>query len=272
MRKNNIQEMILDIFHHSEDNLVHLPEENVDIPILEEPLTGYASADDPLFEEYKNPEAIGESWLAPHEWLESAKTVIVFFFPYSEAVRNRAAASKELINEAWKYGYPAGADLSKKMTNILQKQLEEAGLTICNPIFDPRMKTTSFKVMSGNEEDRHYIPSWSTRHAAYAAGLGTFGIHRHLITEKGSCGSLTTLITDAEFEPDPRPYTELYEYCIHCGACALRCPADAITLKYLRNLKKCSDFGHYLTDNFGGGGCGKCLFGVPCEHTNPSKK
>lgn len=270
MNHSEIQEMILDIFQVSENNLVHLPDESIDIPILEEPLIGFAAADDPLFEELKQPEAIGQEWLSPREWLKEAKTVIVFFFPYSKEVRSRAAASKELINEAWKYGYPAGSTLSKQMTAELQMRLMKKGLSVCNPLADPRMSTRKVPAVTGGEEDVHYIPAWSTRHGAYVAGLGTFGVHRHLITEKGCCGSLTTLIIDEAIVPTRRNYMGLYDRCIRCGRCAERCPAKAITIENLRNLKKCSEFGGWLRENLGPGGCGKCMFGVPCEHKDPT--
>jgi epoxyqueuosine reductase QueG len=271
MTKERIKELITEIFYGSENNKVHLPEEGADITILEEPLIGYAAADDPLFDEYKDPAVIGEGWMSPREWMEDARTVIVFFFPYSEEVRSRAAASEKLINEAWKYGYPAGSTLSKEMTIELQKMMEKEGMRTLNPLNDPRMKTTNVPVKNGEEDDLHFIPAWSTRHGGYVAGLGTFGINRHIITEKGCCGSLTTLFTDLVFEPTERKYTGIYENCIKCGKCAERCPGKAITIENLRNLKKCSEFGGFLREAYGGGGCAKCMFGVPCEHSNPIK-
>jgi len=97
-------------------------------------------------------------------------------------------------------------------------------------------------------------------------------MHRHFITNKGSCGSLATLITGHKFTPSERDYTGVYEYCIHCGQCARNCPAQAIDPNGLRNLKKCSEFGACLKEKFGGGGCGRCFVGVPCEHRNPSRR
>ena len=272
MKASDIQAIMLKIFQKSDKNLIHLPDEDIDIPILEAPVMGIAAADDPMFAELKKPEVIGPNWLAPQEWLPSAKTVLVFFFPYSEEIRSRAAASAEYINEAWKYGYPAGSALSKEMNMALLKELEAAGMAVNSPIGDPRFSSTSVPVKIGEEDGLHFTPTWSTRHAAYIAGLGTFGIHRHLITEKGFCGAITTLITDADLPATERTYTDLYENCIHCGLCIQRCPAEAISMEYLRNLKKCRDWGGYLRENYGGGGCGKCMVAVPCEHRNPAAK
>lgn len=48
-------------------------------------------------------------------------------------------------------------------------------------------------------------------------------------------GRFTSIILDAKYEPDRRPYSAAYEYCIHCGACVRRCPAGAITMDYLQD-------------------------------------
>ncbi len=66
MKNEDIIRMVNEIFYASDKNTVHLPEENIDIPILEEPLIGFAAADDPLFDLYKSdPSIIGETLLTP---------------------------------------------------------------------------------------------------------------------------------------------------------------------------------------------------------------
>ena len=268
MDRNEVLSVLMEVFRSTQDNTVHLPEEDVNIPILEEPLVGFAAADDPIFLEYKKPEAIGPEWMAPEEWLEGAKTVIAFFFPYTEEIRRRAGKSEERINEAWKYGYPAGSALAKKLSLEMAEKLKEKGVRVCLPLADERFQREQVPLPDG---EVHYMVSWSSRHAGYAAGLGTFGIHRHLITEKGCCGTMAcSLIVDLELEPTPRTYTEIYENCIRCGACVSRCPAEAITMESLRSLKKCAAYAGYLRETYGGGGCGKCMVAVPCEHRNPA--
>ena len=42
----------------------------------------------------------------------------------------------------------------------------------------------------------------------YVAGLGRFGSHHMLITEKGCCGRIGSLITTADLSPSPRPSGE----------------------------------------------------------------
>ena len=126
-----------------------------------------------------------------------------------------------------------------------------------------------------------YISNWSERHAAYAAGLGTFGLSKGLITEKGMAGRFGSVITDAEFSPTIRPYSDPFEYCTMCGACMMRCPAGAIDKSKGCALGKDQLIcGPYLSGSrlpkHGPNervryGCGKCQVGVPCENGIPKK-
>ena len=65
--------------------------------------------------------------------------------------------------------------------------------------------------------DTPYISTQSERYAAYAAGLGTFGLSKGLITKKGIAGRFVSVITNAEFNADIRPYSGPFEYCAMCG-------------------------------------------------------
>ena len=73
-----------------------------------------------------------------------------------------------------------------------------------------------------------YASNWSERHVAYVCGLGTFGLSKGLITERGMAGRFGSIVTDAELAPTPRKYSDPFEYCTKCGACQFRCPAKAI--------------------------------------------
>ena len=273
MTKTDIQDALRRIYEGLEDNFTEIPSEGIRIPVFEEPLIGFASSDDPLWQEYKGIEAIGPEWMAPREWMEDAGTVLAIFYPFSEEIRSRARSCKEETCEAWNCGLAAANGyLIKEIQTKLTEELEASGIKVLIPSYDPRMKTTNIPVMNGGREDLHFIPSWSERHAAYAAGLGTFGIHRHLISEKGCAGRYGSLIIDLKLDPDERDYTEIYENCIHCGACIRRCPVQAISDEFLRNLKLCSARGGYIRETYGSGSCGKCLTGTPCEHANPRRK
>lgn len=67
----------------------------------------------------------------------------------------------------------------------------------------------------------------SNKHAAVAAGLGTFGWNQLLLTpEFGSAQRIICIITDAPLEPDPMFEGEL---CDDCRTCVHRCPTGAIS-------------------------------------------
>ncbi|HWQ70773.1 MAG TPA: hypothetical protein VN370_00495 [Desulfitobacteriaceae bacterium] len=48
------------------------------------PVVGVASARDPVFKRFQDPEVVGPGHRLPQEWLPGAQSIISFFFPYSE--------------------------------------------------------------------------------------------------------------------------------------------------------------------------------------------
>ena len=253
------------------DNRTHLPAENVDVPIMDAPIYGFAAADDPIFEAFRDPEVIGEKFMAPKEWMPEAETVAVFYFSFTEEIRSRHRASTEPMDEAWVCGYGDHAKVVVPFAQAMTAALEKEGVKVFNPTWNMDHPSESIPVVSGGEEDLHWSVAWSTRHVAFAAGLGTFGVHRHIITEKGCCGAMVTLLLDCALEPTKRTYTDPYEYCIRCGACTHRCPVNAISMERLRNLKKCSGRSSELFKLYKKGNCAKCMVGVPCEDRIPGR-
>ena len=256
----------------AEKNQTHLPEEDVTLPIMDEPICGLAAADDPIFDTFRDPEINGPNWLGPRERMPEAKTVAVFYFSFSEEIRRRHRVSTELMDEAWVCGYGDHGNVVVPFAQGMTAALEAEGVKVVNPTWDMEHPAVSAPVDNKGEEDLHWSAPWSTRHVAFAAGLGTFGVHRHIITEKGCCGAMVTLILDCALEPTKRNYTDPYEYCSRCGACTHRCPVNAITMERLRNLKKCSEHTTELFQQFKKGNCGKCMVGVPCEDRIPVKR
>lgn len=234
-------------------------------PIYDAPLIGIADALDPLFDALRAPEAAGEMYRTPTEWLTGAVRVVSFFLPFSETVRqsNREGAMPSL---AWQYARIEGQALLSELAKVLGGELERAGYTALVPALSPDFTVTS---VPDGADDVRYSSRWSERHAAFVSGLGTFGLSRGLITEKGMAGRFGSLITTAPLDVTPRPYTDIYEYCIRCGACARRCPVGAIDgsgkhntpcAAYLEETKRlCAP--RY--------GCGKCQVSVPCMDKRP---
>lgn len=70
------------------------------------------------------------------------------------------------------------------------------------------------------------VAFFSHRHAAYFAGLGTFGINNMLLTPQfGPRVRFASIFTTAEIKPDPVIEEQL---CIHCMRCVEICPVNAI--------------------------------------------
>jgi ferredoxin len=77
----------------------------------------------------------------------------------------------------------------------------------------------------------------SHRHAAIAAGLGTWGRNNLVIHPQfGARVLFSTILTDLELPPDP-PVTEVA--CNDCNICVTQCPADALEEKGKTEQMKC---------------------------------
>jgi epoxyqueuosine reductase len=70
------------------------------------------------------------------------------------------------------------------------------------------------------------VAFFSHKHAAYLAGLGSFGINNVLLTpEYGPRVRFTSIFTTAEIEPDP---IKIKDLCTKCLSCVKKCPVRAI--------------------------------------------
>lgn len=238
--------------------------------IFDEPVFGCAAADDPVFEEFKKPGIIGPHFTAPAEWLPHAKSVISLFLPFTKAVREANRRNMDWPADEWIHARMEGQDFQRKLCQFIISLLEKDGHRALAPMTDPRFSSKS-PLVSDPEKQEYYTSNWSERHAAYAAGLGTFGLSKGLITEKGMAGRFISVISSAIIESSNRPYTGIYDYCIRCGACVRNCPVKAITLEKGKIHSPCSAFLDLVRDrHVGRYGCGKCQIKVPCEFQKPA--
>ncbi len=259
----------LKLFGETEGNIVDIPGIGSTV-LYEEPLIGFAAASDEIFEAYRRKEVIGPCFFGPTEWLPAAQTVVSFFFPFSETVRESNRTDRTEPSTEWLYARIEGQAFLSGFMAALKEMLEGKGFAVCVPGLDPRFETSYEMVMAGGEEDLHVDSRWSERHAAFACGLGTFGLSRGLITEKGMAGRYASLIVSETWEPTGRGYTEIDEYCVKCGACLRRCPVQAISMEAGKNNKRCKAYVHGMEEKYSPRyGCGKCQVGVPCEHRAP---
>ena len=264
MTKAALIESCLRLYHSCPGNDIEVPDLGM-LKLFEEPLVGFASAADPLFEQYKSRDVIGDLFLSPTEWLPGAGTVVSIFFPIAEDIRKSNTENKKLPSMQWLYARIEGQQFITAYIMKLQKHLTEKGLQTCVPSLDARFGMRADHI-SAQPEDIRFNTRWSERHAAYACGLGTFGLSRGLITEKGTAGRITSIIIDEVLKPTQRSYTGTYDNCIFCGACAANCPVRAITPEHGKNNIKCNRYVEAMKKKYAPRyGCGKCQTGVPCE-------
>ena len=273
MEKTYFEKTVDDYLVSSPDNFVKKEEalrpELEGMRIFDEPLFGYASADDPFFAEAKKPEIIGAHFMAPQEWLTGAKTVISVFLPFTARVREANRLDMTWPAYEWLHGRIEGQAFQVKICRFAEDLLKKEGFAALTPMIDSRLSSMS-PLTNDRTEQRFYTTNWSERHAAYAAGLGTFGLSKGLITRKGVAGRYLSVITGAQFEPTVRPYKGVYDYCILCGACAANCPVGAISKEKGKLHYPCSGFLDAVRAKHSPYyGCGKCQVKVPCEDKAP---
>lgn len=187
-----------------------------------EPIFGFASATDPLWNALKK-SILGIEHKSPQEWLADAMTVAVFFLPFDkpliEAIRKRRNSNIFNVPE-WAVAYREGNWLIEDIGQAIVHGLEEKGVHAFSP-----PPTSAY-------DSRRLCSPWSHKSAAYIAGLGTFGIHHLLITRVGCAGRLGSVILSGFIPPTERPDTE---YCLFkkdgsCGYCTIKCPTGALTI------------------------------------------
>ncbi len=241
--------------------------------LFEDPVFGVSSAHDDIYLTYKRKEVIGDNFLLPSEWLPEAQSVISFFVPFTERVKASNRGDVESISPEWLHARIEGQDCMNEFTGKMEGYFAARGIRTCVPATDKRFAVHSTPLPEGDPKGVHIASNWSERHIAYASGLGTFCLTRGLISAKGVAGRYGSIIVSAAIEPDRRPYTGIYDYCIMCGACISRCPVGAISLEGGKNQIQCREWSNKMKERYSPRyGCGKCQVGVPCESGIPRAK
>ena len=228
---------------------------------------GVAAADDDIIVSLKANKEANLDLMQPEEWLPGAKSVVSFFMAYSRWITEENTGG-EWPSDGWLHGRIEGHTASNNAIVALVERIGEKGFEAVIPTLDPRIKV--FMKFAGCPESL-YTTNWAERHIAFAAGLGSFGLSRGIITELGMAGRFVSLVTTAPLAPTPRKYTDLYEYCTKCGDCVRACPPKAISLEHLKDHPPCDIFLETVKAKEGPYyGCGKCQSGTPCSHGIPA--
>jgi len=278
MNVEALQKRLADYVLSSPDNAIQpeyaLRDEIVGTPLFDAPIVGCARSDDPLFERIQAEDAVlGDTFRLPGDWLPGARSVVSIFYPFSEPMRKSNWDNLGVPSDEWLHGRVEGHEFIHAADRVVEGWLREAGHGTCIPALEPSL------VISKREPDDAvgrpmFTSSWSERHVAFVAGLGTFGLSAHLITRVGKSGRFGSIITTADIEPTPRPYgDDPFAYCTRCGACTKRCPVDALSLEHGKDYQACWVYLEETKIRFKPRyGCGKCQHLVPCETGIPAKR
>ena len=235
---------------------VAISEELAGVRIFEPPIFGFGSPDDLLFEKFTL--VVSEKFIKPRQWLGSAKTVVSFFLPYSQAVRKSNAKDFSWPSVLWLHARYEGQMFVLELARYLCGLF---GAKSVIPAVDEKFKT--------GDSNSRFTSNWSERHVAYACGLGTFGMSKGLITEKGICGRFGSIITEQDFPKTSRNYVGVYDYCNSCKNCVTNCPVGAISDEGKNDLLCSSFLDKTFEKHSPRYACGKCQVGVSCESSIP---
>ncbi len=277
MDKTELIKLAGDFIANSADNRIKMdskaPYELVGEKIYDPPIFGFCEASDEVFAVLKEPQVIGCHFRNPREWLPTANTVISFFLPFSEAVKASNREQKLWPSWGWLVGRVEGHRLLQSLLLHLQINLKKAGYAAVIPTMDKKFFSITEPIEELCGEPLAFTSNWSERHVAYLAGLGTFGLSKGLITEKGIAGRFGSLVTELQLEPVQPPYEIFNAYCTQCGACIKQCPVKAISFDKGKNHRLCSIFLDKTAEKYKPRyGCGKCQVNVPCESGIPRRK
>jgi len=253
-------------------------------PVFDKPLVGFSNAMDSLYEEYVR--HIGDFYLTPLEIFRKGcpgqntaagedLTVISWILPSTSATRSEQAASTRRPSERWCRTRHFGEKCNDALRRHLVTRLEKAGIPAVAPMLSDFWSRSDLGP---------YAPcsNWSERHAAYAAGLGTFGLCDGLITPVGKAMRTGSVVAKLTVAPSRRPFTDHHAYCLffshgNCGKCIDRCPVQALSreghdkwrcMKYTHGMKA------YMRRKYGfeTSACGLCQVEVPCMAHIPDPK
>lgn len=251
-------------------------------PAWDAPLVGFSRGDDPLYRLFKDD--IGDFFWTPADIFRETfrsepetLTVISWILPQTKATRKDNSRAETYPAERWSRSRLFGEQANRALALHVADTLNAAGVRTVAPEFSPLWRWQM-------SERYGHASNWSNRHAAYAAGLGTFGLCDGLITPRGKAMRCGSVVAEIDIAPTPRHYRNHRAYCLffaqngRCGKCITRCPAGALGENGHDKLKCRNYLFDVLADyaqahyGFASYGCGLCQTGVPCESRIPVRE
>jgi epoxyqueuosine reductase QueG len=238
------------------------PERQETATAWQEPIISFAAADDSLFNKLK--EVVSPTHAMPTDFLTDAKSVITYFLPFDKKIAISNAGGRNASTE-WAVAYIETNQLILDLNTFVHDKLQE------------HHYSATMIPGTHNFDEKKLISDWSHRHIAYIAGLGTFGLNNMLITEKGCCGRIGSIVTNLKLTPTLRTTREncLYKYNGRCKKCITLCVTGALTETEFKRFT-CHEMTLNNAEIFREIGladvCGKCLVNIPCSFMNPTSK
>ncbi|MCL1984726.1 MAG: 4Fe-4S binding protein [Methanomassiliicoccaceae archaeon] len=186
----------------------------------------------------------------PSSMLEGSRSVIVIGIPVSRAILATAPSSY------YSEHYRTINSMLDHASQRIAMELEIEGHTAAFVSRD------GYQGIEGLRKNASSF--FSHRHAAYLAGMGTFGISNMLITKKnGPRMRFTSVITTAEL-PYGGPLKE--GLCTECMRCVSECPQNAVVPEGyptgITQKQRCVEYSAILRSK-GCSPCGRCIFVCP---------
>lgn len=271
------------------DKIANHPDNSMEYPfygekLFDEPLVGFVRGDDPLMESYKD--IIGPhhftpveimQWQADKNGVPAPKaedlSVVSFIMPLTRATKDENAAAKDWVSERWAQTRLIGEIFSQIFVREIATCLMDRGILAIAPDVTPMFNKKPYPKVG-------WASPWSHRHMAYAAGLGSFGMHDFFITEKGCAHRAGSFVVNLKLAPNCEKQADIHANClqyqgISCLKCKSLCPVDAISAESAHDketcMKRVAASTKYCNNNYHIFiyGCGLCAVGTPCESGIP---
>lgn len=275
-----VEKIVRDFWASAASNSLHL---DTGERAWSEPHLAVARGDDPWFRRCQ--ELIGPFLWTPEEAYAlafpdspapaSELRVISYVLPQTPETRADQGREKVYPAERWARSRFHGEEFNCELRLHLAAALTRSG--------HPAVAPERLPGFAYRQSQRFGLASnWSERHAAFIAGLGTFGLSDGLITRWGKAVRFGSVVARIALPVTARPYGDDHQaWCLWyaqgtCGACVQRCPADAITTAGGHDKPACFTYIRetttpYTTRTYGTGAtpCGLCQVRIPCEAQVP---